>query len=214
MMPGVEAAEFELPQALFAPAVGKRDQGGHLDAPRGRRLQCRLDVRAIEAEDGDLHAVLRALDGREQWPHAVGGFTDQFHDAISPPPGVSSITHRLRRGDLRPLGGLDPVHVRIDAVAGQQRLVRALFDQFGVLHHEDDVRVADRPQVMCDDDGRPPFHQGVKGADHGLLGDGVQSRSRLVENQDRRIADDRPGNGDALALTARERHASFADQVS
>ena len=65
MIPAVEEAQFQLAQALFAAAVGKCDQGGHLDAPRRRRLQRRLDIFAIEAEDGNLHALLRALDGRE-----------------------------------------------------------------------------------------------------------------------------------------------------
>ena len=80
---GIETAQLQLAQTLFAAAVGKCDQGGHLDAPLRRRLQRRLDVLAIEAEDGNLHAFLRALDGREQRRHAVGGLNDQFHNWIS-----------------------------------------------------------------------------------------------------------------------------------
>ena len=44
----------------------------------------------------------------------------------------------------------------------------------------------------------------------GLFGGRVQTRGRLVENQDGRIANDRAGNGNALALTARERDAALA----
>ena len=78
---GLQAPQLELAQAGFATAVGEGDPGGHLDASRRRRHQRRLDVCAIEAEDGNLDALLRTLDGREQRSRTVGGFHDQFHDA-------------------------------------------------------------------------------------------------------------------------------------
>ena len=55
------------------------------------------------------------------------------------------------------------------------------------------------------------FHQPFQGLDHGLLGRCVEAGRRLVEDQDRRVADDRAGDGDPLALAAGERHAAFAD---
>jgi hypothetical protein len=88
---GREATQLELAEALFAAAVVEGDQRGHLDAPRRRRLQRRLDVRAIEAEHGNLHALLRALDGREQRRHAVGGLDDQLHDGISSAAGSAAV---------------------------------------------------------------------------------------------------------------------------
>ena len=39
----------------------------------------------------------------------------------------------------------------------------------------------------------------------------VERARRLVEDQDARIGNERAGNGDALALTARERAAALAD---
>jgi hypothetical protein len=41
---------------------------------------------------------------------------------------------------------------------------------------------------------------------------GVERRSRLVENQDRRILEHGAGDGQALALSARQHHAVFTDQ--
>jgi len=81
-------------------------------------------------------------------------------------------------------------------VQGHQRLVRALFGQFAVLHDEDDVRVADRAETMGDDDGCSTLHQPAQGLHDGLLRDGVETGRRLVENQDRRVADD----GAAIAM--------------
>ena len=89
--------------------------------------------------------------------------------------------------------------------------MRALFNQFRVFDHEDDVRTANRAEIMGDGDGRSSLHQRPQRSDDGFLGGGVQAGGRLVENQDRRIANDRPGNGDALALTAREGGAALAD---
>ncbi len=40
---------------------------------------------------------------------------------------------------------------------------------------------------------------------------GVQPYGRLVQNQNRSIANDRPGNGNALTLAAGERDAALAD---
>jgi hypothetical protein len=43
------------------------------------------------------------------------------------------------------------------------------------------------------------------------FGLGVERRGRLVENQDRRVLEQRAGNRQALALAAREQHAVLAD---
>jgi len=64
---------------------------------------------------------------------------------------------------------------------------------------------------MCDDDGRSTSHQLVQGFDDGLFRGGIQTHGRLVKNQERSIADDCPGNGYSLALTAGERDSALAD---
>jgi hypothetical protein len=47
---------------------------------------------------------------------------------------------------------------------------------------------------------------------HQLLAFGVERRGRLVEQQDRRVAQDGAGDRDALALAARQHDAALADR--
>ena len=56
-----------------------------------------------------------------------------------------------------------------------------------------------------------PFISRSQSLDHEPLGLGVERRGRLVEDQDRRVADHRPRDADALALAAGERIAALAD---
>ena len=69
----------------------------------------------------------------------------------------------------------------------------------------------DRFQMMRDHDGGSAFHQSVERLEHQLFGRRVEPRGRFIEDQDRRVADDGAGDGDALALAAGERHAALAD---
>src|SRR5216683_376708 len=64
---------------------------------------------------------------------------------------------------------------------------------------------------MSDGDAGAPFHQTVE-----LLLDRrfdlrIERRGRLVEDEDRRILQDHAGDGDALALSARELDPALAD---
>jgi hypothetical protein len=65
--------------------------------------------------------------------------------------------------------------------------------------------------MMRDDDGSPTLHQFVQCLDNGLFGGGIQTYGRFVKNQDGGIANDRTGNGNSLALAARERDPPLAD---
>ena len=56
-----------------------------------------------------------------------------------------------------------------------------------------------------------PLHQPLQRLLHQRLAFGVERRGRLVEQQDRRVAQDGAGDRDALALAARQRHAALAD---
>ncbi len=55
---------------------------------------------------------------------------------------------------------------------------------------------------MADQDPRTPGEQPVDGRDHFPLGGFVDRRSRFVQHQDQRILQQRPGDGDALFLSA------------
>jgi hypothetical protein len=63
-----------------------------------------------------------------------------------------------------------------------------------------------------DDQRRAVLHDVVQRVLDMALRLGVERRGRLVENQDRRVLQDGAGDGQALALTAREEHAVFSDQ--
>src|SRR5579859_6505008 len=69
----------------------------------------------------------------------------------------------------------------------------------------------DGGKPVSDHDAGLAFHQTIERLEDQLFRAGVQSGTGLIQNQDRTIADDGAGDGDALALTAGERDASFAD---
>ena len=51
------------------------------------------------------------------------------------------------------------IELAVEPALREQFLVRPALDDGGVLDDEDDIRAADRIQVMCDDDARAPPHQ-------------------------------------------------------
>ena len=64
---------------------------------------------------------------------------------------------------------------------------------------------------MGDDDGGAPLLQLRHRRLHFALGLHVQRRGRFVEDQDRRIGQERARHRHALTLAARELHAALAD---
>ena len=87
----------------------------------------------------------------------------------------------------------------------------ALDDPAGV-EHDDLVGVADRGQPVGDGDGGAAGRQGVDGLLYGALGAGVEGAGGLVEDEDRRVAQDGAGDGEALLLAAGEAVAALADE--
>ena len=67
---------------------------------------------------------------------------------------------------------------------------------------------------MRDDEGGAALHQRLQRLLDLRLGRRVERAGRLVEDQDRRVLQQRPGDGEALALAARKRDAALADGVS
>ena len=59
--------------------------------------------------------------------------------------------------------------------------------------------VADRAQPVRDRDHGTALHQPLERLHHEFLGFGVERGSRLVQDEDRRVADDGAGDADALA---------------
>ena len=64
---------------------------------------------------------------------------------------------------------------------------------------------------MRDDDARPVRHQALERLLHEPLRFGVERGRRLVEDQDRRVLENRTGDVDALDLAAGEHSARHAD---
>ena len=76
----------------------------------------------------------------------------------------------------------------------------ALFDDIAVIHHEDAVGVLDRRQTMRDDKRGLSAHQLPHRRLHLLLGLGVDVARGLVENEHRRVAQHRAGDGEQPLL--------------
>ena len=92
-------------------------------------------------------------------------------------------------------------------------IVAAVLSHDAVLDDDDLVGVAQRAEPMGDSDDGAAGDQPLQGFDHQVFGLGVQRRSRLVKNQNWVVADERAGDPDALALPARQRHTTVADDA-
>ena len=89
--------------------------------------------------------------------------------------------------------------------------MRADVDALARLHHHDPVGQIQRRQAVGDDDRRPAAGELLQHLMNKLLAFQVDLAGRLVENQDGRVAEDCPGQGDPLPLAAREPIAELAD---
>src|SRR5258707_145374 len=100
--------------------------------------------------------------------------------------------------------GLGRGQLGVTAVAGQQARVVAGLDDAAVVQHDDLIGVADGGQPVRDGDGGAAPGQGVERLLHGPFGLGVQRAGGLVEHEHARIAQQGPGDGDALLFPAGE----------
>ena len=80
-----------------------------------------------------------------------------------------------------------------------------------LVEHENTVRVDHAAEPVREDQCRAADHQAVQGVLDDRLVLRVDRRQRLVQYQDRRVAQNRTGDGDALPLTARQADAALAD---
>ena len=84
-------------------------------------------------------------------------------------------------------------------------------DDAAGLEHENEVGVYDRRQAMRDDEHRPSGEQPIDGLLHQPLRLRVQRRRRLVEDEDRRIDEQRAGDGETLTLAAGQPRAALTE---
>ena len=99
----------------------------------------------------------------------------------------------------------------IQAVIPRQMIRRPVLHDSSGLQHDDAVEIAHRRQPMRDGDHGAPAHQAAERFADRFLGFAVERRGGLVEQQDRRVLQERARNGDALALAARQLDAAVAD---
>ena len=90
--------------------------------------------------------------------------------------------------------------------------MRAVGDDHAPLQHDETIHIHDGAQSMRDRDHALADH----GFAHGLLDEvlavAVEGARGFIEQQDGRVAKDRPGDGDSLPLAAGELDATLADQ--
>ena len=80
-----------------------------------------------------------------------------------------------------------------------QFVVGTALDDAALVHDEDEVCVADCREAVRDREDRAVLHQVHKRILHELLRHRVEGARRLVKDENRRIADDRARDRDALA---------------
>ena len=80
-----------------------------------------------------------------------------------------------------------------------------------VLEDDDQVGAADRREPVGDDERRPAGEEPAQRPLDAPLGADVDARGRLVEDEDARVGEQRPGEGDELALAEREPAAALGD---
>jgi len=93
------------------------------------------------------------------------------------------------------------VELGVEAAAGQQILVLALFDDVAVVHHHNQVRVADGGQTVRDDETGAILHQLVHGFPDQDFGAGIDRAGGSVLNQHGGTEQHGAGDGQKLPMT-------------
>ena len=93
----------------------------------------------------------------------------------------------------------------------EQLPVGALLEHFASVHDDDAVGVSHGREPVGDDERGAPAQDAAQPLLDEHLGARVDRRGRLVEDEDRGVADDRARERDELPLTGRQRPAALAD---
>ena len=112
----------------------------------------------------------------------------------------------------RPVGELQRGQPGVEAALADELIVPALGDDAALLHDDDAVGAQHRGEAMGDHQGGAAGGKVLERLLHRALGFRVERRGRLVEQQDRRVAQDGAGDREPLALAAGEPHALLAEE--
>ena len=99
----------------------------------------------------------------------------------------------------------------VDTPGQDQIGMAALFGQAGLVHHNDTVGALDGGETVGDDQGGAAPGQFEQALLDRPLGFGVERGSRFVQDQNRRVLQEHPRNGQALLLAAGQFHPPLAD---
>src|SRR6266481_7001985 len=105
-------------------------------------------------------------------------------------------------------------HAAVGVTALQQFVMASLVDQFAAFQDENFIGPADLRQAMGNQQRGAALQDAVNGLLDFVFSGAVDSAGRVIEHQDVRVGQQGAGDGDALALTARKRDATFANQGS
>ena len=191
------------------PPVPERDDERPTFAREPARPFAALDAPAIgQIDEADVAMGDPAGDPPQQiaakkTPPGAG--LGQFHRYADTARGATAARSPL-------FGELHRVEPRIEAVAGDQLRMPAGFDELPAIDDADQIGTLNRRQPVRDHQSRAPAHQRPQSCLNLPFRFAVEGRGRLVEQQDRRVLQHRPGDRDTLALAAGEADAVLADQ--
>ena len=99
---------------------------------------------------------------------------------------------------------------RVKPALAQQLVVAPVFDDAALVHNNEAIHGRDRRKPVGDCDYGLVPHQIIELLLDRGLDLGIERRGGFVQDQDRRILQQHPRNGDALTLTAGQLHAALA----
>ena len=103
------------------------------------------------------------------------------------------------------------VQVMIEPASIEQRLMRALFDNFSVVDHDDLISIADGAQPVRDHEAGAALHQTQQRLLNARFGAGIDAARRLVEDLDAGVGQHSARNRQQLALPLAEVAGSFRE---
>ncbi len=112
---------------------------------------------------------------------------------------------------MPPFHGLNGPDPPVEPRRFLQIVVSAALCNVAAIQHKDLVGIRQRRQAMRDDDRCGPAAPFAKRFKYFCFRPGVHGAERVVENEDSRIFEQRPGEGNALALPPGQRDATLAD---
>ena len=118
---------------------------------------------------------------------------------------VRFLLHSLQSQGI--LGGIE---FRVNAALPEQLLMGAAFGDVAIGDGHDPVGRTDGAQAVGNDQCSSALSQGIESTLDLSFCHGVQSGGRLVQNQDGRVLQEDPGDGNTLLLTAGEEGSPLA----